>query len=69
MNMEAERGEIDMGLQDDLKARAQKEKDKLSGDAGQKAQDEMNRDSGNVGGDVRENVENAGQKIKEKIRR
>ncbi|WP_147654415.1 hypothetical protein [Methanomassiliicoccus luminyensis] len=67
--MEAERGEIDMGLQDDLKARAQKEKDKLSGDAGQKAQDEMNRDSGNVGGDVRENVENAGQKIKEKIRR
>jgi len=67
--MEAERGEIDMGLQDDLKARAQKEKDKLSGDAGQKAQDEINRDSGNVGGDVRENVENAGQKIKEKIRR
>lgn len=57
-----------MGLQEDIRAKAQKEKERLSGDSGdigQKAENESNRQ----GGDVRENVENAGQKIKEKIRR
>lgn len=72
MSGEAGCGEISMGSQEDMKKRAQSEKERagdVGRDAGQRTESESDKAGRDIGGNAQENLENMGQKAKEKIRR
>ena len=68
MNRKIDSGEMDMGMQEELKSKAEKEKNKMMGEAQKKTQG-TEGEARETGENVQEKMGEAGQKMKEKMKR